>query len=64
MQEHLSHRHGGCFSLGELYRPTLGLDARARISERLGAEHFVDLFGLGFVSTMYAIQLVISSKRS
>ena len=35
MQEHLSHRHGGHFAFGELWRPVLGLDARARISARL-----------------------------
>ena len=64
MQEHLSGRHGGHFAFGELYRPTLGSGARARISGRLDGIQLADLSVSWFVSTMYSVQLVISSKNS
>ena len=61
MQEHLVHRHGGYFAFGELYRPTLGLDARGRISGRLDGMRVADLSVSRSVLTI-AVELVISSK--
>src|SRR5258707_10146697 len=61
MQEHLVHRHGGYFAFGELYRPTLGSDARARISDRLDGMRVADLSVSSSVLTI-AVELVISSK--
>ncbi len=49
MQEHLVHSHGGYFAFGELYRPTLGSDARARVSVRLRRALLVDLSASRFV---------------
>src|SRR5258708_37592318 len=61
MQEHLVHRHGGYFAFGKLYRPTLGSDARGRISGRLDGMRVVYLSVSRSVLTI-AVELVISSK--